>query len=64
MTTLAIHLNNGKVVEKWHVMTYWLDEKYLNVRVPFGNASETEMYDRKKIIAIFEVYEDDKRRII
>lgn len=64
MTTLAIHFKNGEHTIVDNVTAYFLFGEYWHVRTFFGNCPEERQYDRKKIIAIFEVKEDGKRRII
>lgn len=64
MTKLAIHFKNGEynIVDK--VTAYFLYGEYWHVRTLFGNCPEERMYARKNVIAVFEVEDDGKRRII
>lgn len=64
MTTLAIHFKDGEHTVVDNVTAFWQSEQYLHVRTLFGNCPEERGYNRKKIIAIFEVEDDGKRRII
>ena len=64
MTTLAIHFRNGEHTIIDNVTAYFLYGEYWHVRTLFGNCPEERQYARKNIIAIFEVEEDDKRRIL
>lgn len=64
MTTLAIHFKNGEHTIVDRVTAYFLFGEYWHVRTFFGNCPEERQYDRKKIIAIFEVEDDGKRRIL
>ena len=64
MTTLAIHFSDKPYTIVENVTTYWQNEEYLHVRTLFGNCPEERMYARKNIIAIFEVEDDGKRRIL
>ena len=64
MTRLAIHFSNKAHTIICNVTAFWQSEHYLHVRTFFGNCPEERMYARKNIIAIFEVEDDDKRRII
>ena len=64
MTTLVIHFKNGEHTIVDNVTAYFLFREYWHVRTFLGNFPETQHYDRKKIIAIFEVEDDGKRRIL
>ena len=64
MTRLAIHFSNKAHTTVDNVAAFWQSEKYLHVRTSFGNCPEERQYARKKIIAIFEVEDDGKRRIL
>lgn len=64
MTTLAIHFRKGEQTIVDNVTAYFLFGEYWHVRTFFGNCPEERQYDRKKIIAIFEVEDDGKRRIL
>lgn len=64
MTTLAIHFSDRTHQVIDNVTTYFYFDNHLHVRTFFGNCPEERMYARKNIIAIFEVEEDGKRRII
>ena len=65
MTTLAIHFSDKPHTIIENVTAYWQNEEYWHVRTLFGNCPEERMYERKNIIAIFEVGDNgSKRRII
>ena len=64
MTTLAIHFSDKPYTIIENVTAYWQNAEYLHVRTLFGNCPEERQYARKNIIAIFEVEDDGKRRII
>jgi len=64
MTTLAIHFRNGEHTIVDNVTAYFLYGEYWYVRTFLGNCPETQHYDRKKIIAIFEVEDDDRKQVI
>ncbi len=64
MTKLALHFNDRAHQVIDNVTAYFLYGEYWHVRTLFGNCPEERMYARKNIIAIFEVEDDGKRRII
>lgn len=61
---IAIHFHDKAHTIVDNVTTYWKDGGYLYVRTLFGNCPETRMYNKSDIIAIFEVIDDGKRRIL
>ena len=64
MTTLAIHFKSGEHSIVDNVTTYWQSPNYWHVRTLFGNCPEERMYAKKNVIAVFEVINDERRRII
>lgn len=64
MTTLAIHFRNGEHTIVDNVTAYFLYGEYWHIRTLFGNCPEERMYARKNVIAVFEVLNDERRRII
>ena len=64
MTTLAIHFSDRahQVIE--NVTTYWQSPNYWHVRTSFGNCPEERQYAKNNVIAVFEVINDERRRII
>ena len=64
MTRLAIHFHDGTSSIVCNVTTYWQNKEYWHVRTLFGNCPEERMYAKKKVIAVFEVINDERRRII
>lgn len=64
MITLAIHFNDKPHAIIENVTTYWQNTEYWHVRTLFGNCPEERQYDRKKIIAIFEVEDDGRKQVI
>lgn len=64
MTTLAIHFRNGEHTIVDNVTAYFLFAEYWHVRISFDNCPEERMYAKKNIIAVFEVINDEQRRII
>lgn len=64
MTTLAIHFKNGEHTIVDRVTAYFLFGEYWHVRTSFGNCPEERMYAKKNVIAVFEVLNDEQRRII
>ena len=64
MTKLALHFDNRAHQVIDNVTAYFYFGNHLHVRTLFGNCSEERQYARKNIIAIFEVEDDGKRRII
>ena len=64
MTTLAIHFGDKPHTIIENVTAYWQNAEYWHVRTLFGNCPEERMYKREKIIAIFEVINDDEKRRI
>ena len=64
MTTLAIHFRNGEHTIVDNVTAYFLYGEYWHVRTFLGNCPEERQYERKNIIAIFEVKDDGRKEII
>ena len=64
MTTLAIHFSDRAHTIIENVTAYFYFGNHLHVRTLFGNCPEERQYARKNIIAIFEVINDERRRII
>ena len=65
MTTLAIHFSDRAHTIIENVTTYWQNAEYWHVRTSFGNCPEERMYEKKNVIAVFEVGDNgSKRRII
>ena len=64
MTRLAIHFRDGEHTIVENVTAYFLFGECWHVRTFFGNCPEERQYDRKKIIAIFEVEDDGRKEII
>ncbi len=61
---LAIHFSDRAHQVIDNVTTYWQNEEYWHVRTLFGNCPEERMYAKKNVIAVFEVLNDEQRRII
>ena len=64
MTTLEIHFNHEDCDVIENVTAYWQNREYWHVRTLFGNCPEERMYAKKNVIAVFEVINDEQRRII
>ena len=64
MTTLAIHFSDRAHTIIENVTAYFLYGEYWHVRTLFGNCPEERQYARKNVIAVFEVLNDEQRRII
>ena len=64
MTTLAIHFSDKPHTIVENVTAYWQNAEYWHVRTSFGNCPEERMYAKKNVIAVFEVINDERRRII
>lgn len=64
MTKLALHFNDRAHQVIDNVTAYFLYGEYWHVRTLFGNCPEERMYARKNVIAVFEVLNDEQRRII
>ena len=64
MTTLAIHFRDEPHTIVDNVKAFWKSENYLHVRTLFGNCPEERMYAKNNVIAVFEVINDERRRII
>ena len=64
MTTLAIHFNDRAHQVIDNVTAYFYFGNHLHVRTLFGNCPEERMYAKKNVIAVFEVINDERRRII
>lgn len=64
MTKLAIHFSDGAHTIIENVTAYFLYGDYWHVRTFLGNCPEERMYARKNVIAVFEVLNDEQRRII
>ena len=64
MTTLAIHFSARAHQVIDNVTAYFYFGNHLHVRTLFGNCPEERMYAKKNVIAIFEVINDEQRRII
>lgn len=61
---LEIHFKDEPHTIVENVTAFWQSDKYLHVRTFFGNCPEERGYDRKRIIAIFEVEDDGKKQVI
>ena len=64
MTTLAIHFSDRPHQIIDNVTAYWQSKNYWHVRTLFENCPEERMYAKKNVIAVFEVINDEQRRII
>ena len=64
MTTLAIHFSDRAHQVIDNVTAYFYYKNHLHVRTTFGNCPEERMYAKKNVIAVFEVINDERRRII
>ena len=65
MTKLALHFNDRAHTIIENVTAYWQNAEYWHVRTSFGNCPEERMYEKKNVIAVFEVGDNgSKRRII
>lgn len=61
---LAIHFSDRAHQVIDNVTNYWQNAEYWHVRTLFGNCPEERMYAKKNVIAVFEVLNDEQRRII
>ena len=61
---IGIHFVDGTHTIVENVTIYWRSVDYWHVRTRFGNCPEERMYAKKNVIAIFEVINDEQRRII
>ena len=64
MTTLAIHFSDKPHTIIENVTAYFYFGNHLHVRTSFGNCPEERMYAKNNVIAVFEVINDERRRII
>ena len=64
MTTLAIHFSDRAHQVIDNVTAYFYFGNHLHVRTLFGDCPEERMYAKKNVIAVFEVINDEQRRII
>ena len=64
MTTLAIHFSDRAHQVIDNVTAYFYFGNHLHVRTLFGNCPEERMYAKKNVIAVFEVINDERRKII
>ena len=64
MTKLALHFNDRAHQVIDNVTAYWQNAEYWHVRTLFGNCPEERMYAKNNVIAVFEVINDGKRRIL
>lgn len=64
MTTLAIHFSDRAHQVIDNVTAYFYYKNHLHVRTTFGNCPEERMYAKENVIAVFEVINDERRRII
>ena len=64
MTKLALHFDNRAHQVIDNVTAYFYFGNHLHVRTLFGDCPEERMYAKKNVIAVFEVINDERRRII
>ena len=64
MTTLAIHFSDKAHQVIDNVTAYFYFGNHLHVRTLFGNCPEERMYAKNNVIAVLEVINDERRRII
>ena len=64
MTTLGIHFSDKPHTIIENVTAYWQNAEYWHVRTSFGNCPEERQYAKNNVIAVFEVINDERRRII
>lgn len=64
MTTLEVHFNYGKCETVDDVTTFWQSENNLHIRTSFDGFNVEHTFSRKVINAVFEVINDERRRII